>query len=391
MLKTHFKTHDWTLTTVMLLFCAISITALYSATYGSKFEGYHVSMGIYYLLGFLVMFVVGIVDNAFLKRMTLILFGVGLLLLVVVLILDTTINNAKGWILIAGFSFQPAEIMKLFLVLMLARFIASRQVEDGRMTFLGGVLPSAVIAGVPFLLVLVQPDLGNAMAFVFIVVCLIWVGGMKYWQFLLMIGLAAGLLITSVHYYKVYHEPIEQYFKAKEKERWVERIDTFLYPDNVDKDKKYHIDSAELAIGSGSLEGEGYMQGTARRGFVPYVYADSIVVVIAEEFGFRGTALLLMLYMVLIYRIVLAAITAPDSFSRLLAIGIASMFLFQIFQNVGMHLRLMPLTGITLPFISYGGTSLLTNMIAVGIVQGIRAQAAAVSTSGEWTPVGKAL
>ncbi|MCZ8522898.1 MULTISPECIES: FtsW/RodA/SpoVE family cell cycle protein [Paenibacillus] len=391
MFKTHFKTHDWTLTTVMLLFCAVSLTAVYSATLGTDFEGAHVNMAVYYLLGFPAMFLVGMVDNAFLKRITPILFGVGLVLLVVVLVLDTTVNHAKGWIRFWGLSFQPAEVMKLFLVLMLSRFLASRQVEDGRMTFVGGVLPSALLAGVPFLLVLVQPDLGNAMAFVFIIVCLIWVGGMKYWQFLLMIGLATGLLMTSVHYYKVYHGPIEQYFKVQDKERWVERIDTFLYPDNVDKDKKYHIDSAELAIGSGSLEGEGYMQGTARRGFVPYVYADSIIVVIAEEFGFRGTALLLMLYMVLIYRIVLAAITAPDTFSRLLAVGIASMFLFQIFQNVGMHLRLMPLTGITLPFISYGGTSLLTNMIAVGLVQGIRAQAAAVSTGGEWTPVGKAL
>ncbi|MNH98700.1 Rod shape-determining protein RodA [compost metagenome] len=376
---TSIRKHDWILTFTLLLFSIISICAIYSATFhvaiDSPFRGIHIRMIIYYALGFVAMLLCGSLDMNSLNRMSPVIYVIGLLLLIYVLVAGMTINKASGWISLPfGFSFQPAEVFKLILVIMLSSYLA-KKLKQPSLFFWKDIVPFTAISLIPFILVVVQPDLGNAMAFVFIFICLIWVGNMKGSQFIIMISISVALLLLSIQLYTNNHTSIENYFKLHEKKHWVERIDTFLYPEKASANITYHIDHAIIAIGSGRITGDGYLQGNSvHQDYVPYVYSDSIFVVIAEEFGFVGSSVVLLLYMLLIHRIVLISIQAPDGFSRFLAIGIASIFLFQIFQNIGMHVRLMPMTGITLPFISYGGTSLITNMIAIGIVQSIKAR-----------------
>ncbi|MNI59933.1 Rod shape-determining protein RodA [compost metagenome] len=141
----------------------------------------------------------------------------------------------------------------------------------------------------------------------------------------------------------------------------------------MDKDKKFQVENSIRAIGSGLLEGEGYLKGTSiHSNFIPLAYSDSIFVVIGEEFGFRGSALLLLIYFLLIYRMILISIQSVHLSGAYIVVGVASMFVFQIFENVGMLIGVMPLTGITLPFISYGGTSLLINMLSLGLVMSVR-------------------
>src|SRR5262249_37825974 len=139
------------------------------------------------------------------------------------------------------------------------------------------------------------------------------------------------------------------------------------------KDQIYHVNQAKMAIASGGLHGEGYLQGTSvHAGFIPYSYSDSIFVVVAEEFGFIGSAVLLLLYFTLIYRMILITIHCKTMSGSLIVIGILSMFIFQIFENVGMMLGVLPLTGITLPFVSYGGTSLMINMVSMGLAMSVK-------------------
>jgi len=161
--------------------------------------------------------------------------------------------------------------------------------------------------------------------------------------------------------------------EKRDSEHWVRRIDTFLYPDQVSSDDRHQIQNSLIAIGSGGLTGEGYLQGEyVHKRFVPLTYSDSIFVVVAEEFGFIGCSVLLLLYFLLIYRMIWIAIQCDHFSGAFLVVGIVSMFVFQAFQNIGMLLGIMPLTGITLPFISYGGSSLLINMASVGLVMSTR-------------------
>ncbi len=154
---------------------------------------------------------------------------------------------------------------------------------------------------------------------------------------------------------------------------WVERLDPWLVPEKATAKASYHTKNAKLAIASGGMMGKGFLQGTSvQSGRVPYTYADSIFVVVAEEFGFVGSSVLLLLYFILIHRMILISLECRDRAGPYLIVGIVSMLLYQIFENIGAFLGIMPLTGITLPFISYGGTSLLINMASIGLVMSIK-------------------
>jgi rod shape determining protein RodA len=160
---------------------------------------------------------------------------------------------------------------------------------------------------------------------------------------------------------------------SKQKEYWVDRIDAVLLPDQASDKATYHMKRSVIAIGSGSLQGDGYLEGTSvHSGSVPYTYSDSIFVVIGEEFGFIGSSTLLMLYFILIYRLMIIAQSLHTKTGIYVIAGVSAMFLFQIFENIGMLIGIMPITGITLPFISYGGTSLLINLISIGLAMNIR-------------------
>jgi rod shape determining protein RodA len=174
--------------------------------------------------------------------------------------------------------------------------------------------------------------------------------------------------------FNAFNTEIKDFLAEHKKIHWYERINTFVNPEEASADSKHQSMYAQIAVGSGGLSGDGYMNGKLKNGgYIPYTYSDSIFVVIGEEFGFQGAALLLLLYFLLIYRMIIIAFKCYDRRASFIVIGIVSMFVFQVFQNIGMMIGLMPITGITLPFVSYGGTSLLLNMLSIGLVFSIKA------------------
>lgn len=371
MLK-RLKRIDVSIIIILLLLMAISIVVLYSATVNTKYQGYHIRMAAYYLVGFVAFFGMSMIDfKLFVKYAPYIyLFGIGLL--VVVMFIGNTYYSATGWLTLpGGLSFQPAEFFKLLLILFLAFMLLKKR--KPKLGFWRDVLPIGVLTFIPFVLVMAQNDLGNALSYVVILAGMLWIGNIKYSHALIALTLFAGTAFGGITAYKVYHEEVYTFFEDIGRSHWIERIDPWLVPEKATEKAIYHTRNAKLAIASGGMTGEGYLQGqTVQSERVPLTYSDSIFVVIAEEFGFIGSSVLLLLYFVLIHRLILISLECRDRSGPYIIVGIVAMFLYQIFENIGMFIGLMPLTGITLPFISYGGTSLVINMACVGIAMSIR-------------------
>jgi len=359
--------------TILILFMGISTILVRSATYNNPmYPNHDMKTLLFYGLGFIVVIVATLVDYRIILKLWYVWYGIGILLLVLIFFLVAEKNGARSWFELGQFSFQPAEIMKLFLIIAIAALMGRRQGDPLRLR--SDVLVVTFFSFVPFMLVMMQPDLGNAIIYIFIVLGMLWIGNVRYLY--VMIGLAAvvGGLLLFVTLFNTYNTEIRDYLKDHKKVHWYERINTYIHPDEASADDRRQSEYAQIAIGSGGLAGDGYLQGESKkRKFIPYTYSDSIFVVVGEEFGFQGAAVLLLLYFLFIYRMILIAYQCNDLRGSFIIIGIASMIVFQIFENIGMMIGLMPITGITLPFISYGGTSLLLNMMSIGLVFSIRA------------------
>lgn len=354
----------------------LSTILVYSATIDDPLINIPVwKMLVVNVVGLIAFFIVSLFDYRLLLRIWPVLYGLGLLLLLLVYFFGGIHNGAKGWFqLPGGFLFQPAEMMKIILIIVIAAWLAKRNSEP--LEFLRDVLPIGMLVFVAFLIVMIMPDMGNAAIYLIILIGMYWIGNIKYTHVLIGIAVIVGITASAYYLYDHYHDAIVSALEGenyKKYRHWIGRIDAFIYPDTADKDLSWQKDNAQLAIGSGGLLGEGFLKGkfTHSRN-VPYTYSDSIFAVVGEEFGFIGSAVLLLMYFVLIYRMILTAIQSIHLSGSYIIIGIVSMFVLQIFQNVGMLIGLMPLTGITLPFISYGGTSLLINMISMGLVMSVR-------------------
>jgi len=368
------KRIDFGIMFILGLLMVISVVVVRSATYGNpEYLNYDLKQLIFYLAGFVVATVAVFFDYRFFMKYWYVLYGIGIALLVLVYFFGVEYNNARSWFALpGGLLFQPAEFMKLLLIMAVAGFIARR--DGDPLSFRSDLLPVAAISLLPFVLVMIQPDLGNAVIYIVIVLGMLWIGRVKYWHVLTGVALMVAGLILSVSLFNTYNVEIKQFLSDKGKYHWYERINTYINPETASDDAKHQSEKSLIAIGSGGLTGDGYMKGDMKnRRFIPYPYSDSIFVVIGEEFGFQGGALLLLLYFLLIYRMIMIAFQCTDLQGSYIIVGIVSMFVFQIFENIGMMIGLMPITGITLPFISYGGTSLLINMICIGLVFSIRA------------------
>jgi len=359
---------------ILGLLMVISVLVVRSATYGNPmYPNYDLKQLIFFLAGFAVAVFATLFDYRFFLKYWYVLYGFGVLLLVLVYFFGVEINGARSWFKLAdGLLFQPAEFMKILLIMTVASILARR--DGDPLSFKSDLLPIAAISLIPFGLVMIQPDLGNAIIYIVILLGMLWIGRVKYWHVLIGIALMVGSLVLFVMMFNTYNEEIKDFLTDKGKHHWYERINTFINPETASDDAKHQSEKSLVAIGSGGLTGDGYMKGDMKnRRFIPYPYSDSIFVVIGEEFGFQGAALLLLLYFLLIYRMIMIAFQCTDLKGSYIIVGIVSMFVFQIFQNIGMMIGLMPITGITLPFISYGGTSLLINMVCIGLVFSIRA------------------
>jgi len=372
---TRIKRLDWMIVLILIGFMGISYLLIQSAIHNNlvyRHTAMDQKMIVFYSLGFVVLFATAFINYRILLKLWIYIYVTGVATLVLVLKFGIQKNNARSWFQITeSLNFQPAELMKLFLIIAIAGFIGYRKGETLRLG--QEILPIGLIVLIPFVLVLIQPDLGNAMIFLIILLGMLWIGNLKYSYVLIGITIGIGLFFLFMSLYQTYHNPIADYLKTEGKIHWIERIDTFLDKDAVTQKESYHLDNAQIAIGSGGLLGDGFKEGNSiQNGRIPLAFSDSVFVVLGEEFGFVGSSALLLLYFLLVYRMILIAIQCNHLSGSLIITGIVSMLVFQIFQNVGMFLDILPITGITLPFISYGGTSLLINMLCIGIVQSIR-------------------
>lgn len=361
------KKIDIPIVIILIMFMIVSTVVIYSATFETRYEGLHISNYTIFGILFIPMIALSLLDYRLLvKHFAYILYGVGLLLLLYVHFKGVNLNGATRWINIGSMAFQPSEIMKLAVIMVLAKWLKARNEQPLR--FVWDLLPLCALVGIPFFMILQQPDLGTSIVFICIFVGVLWIANIQ-WKHILVGSLTVVAVVTVIILLYFYNYEI---FSKIVKPHQMSRIETFINPIS-DPDKMWHVENSIHAIASGQLMGEGYLQGSLiRGGFIPYSYADSIFVVIGEEFGFIGVSVLLLLYFILIYRMVIITLQTKDLEGRYLVVGFISMLTLQVFQNIAMHIGIMPLTGIALPFISYGGSSLLTNMLGMGLVLSVK-------------------
>ena len=337
----------------------IGLFAIYSATHQSL-AAVHLDPGrfvkrqlTFLAVGAVVLMLAVSFDYRLLKVYAGMIYVSSLVLLVLVRTpFGTSVKGAQRWFELFGFQLAPSEIAKLALVAMLAAFLSELR---GDLT-LQDVFRTAGLAAIPAFLVFLQPDLGSSIVFAAILVGMLVVAGTRA-RYLLVLALTAVVLIVA------------GFQVGLVREYQIERLQAFLDPTSVSADALHNREQAEIAIGSGGLTGVGFGKGSQTNlDFVPEQHTDFVFTVIGEEFGFMGSVVLLGLYGILLWRAFRVALLSRDPFGTYLAAGIASMFALQMFVNVGMNVGIMPITGIPLPFVSYGGSSLLLNLASVGLL-----------------------
>jgi rod shape determining protein RodA len=311
-------------------------------------------------LGIILMFVTASIDYRWYRRWTPAIYAAALLLLLAVLAVGQSVNGAKAWIALpGGFQIEPSEFAKLGLVLSTAWLLSRRPLKAGRPEMKDVGL--AVLAAAPLILLVErEPALGMMLVLVVTLAGMIVVSGIRlYWVGGLAAAAAAALYAVSrLHLLKGYQ---------------LTRLTAFLHPQNNLTGAGYNGLQAKTAIGSGGMYGQGLFHGTFTGGnFVPSVQTDFIFTVAGEELGFVGCAVIVFLLGFLVFRAIRTAAVTDDMFGMLVASGVAIWFLFQSFVNIGMAIGIMPITGLPLPFVSYGGSAIFTDMIAVGLLQSVR-------------------
>lgn len=359
---------DVILLLTLVAFAFISIVAISSATYTSH-ANFDQKQQIWYIVGFLCLFLVLLFDYKILKegRFLEFLYGLGIFLCLLVFIpgLGVKVNGAQLWLGVGDFRFQPSEWMKVVLILLLAKQLSVKKDPVLQMKDLWKSIGCFIL---PFIIIMLQPDMGTALILIAILASMLFVRGLPVKWFIAGFVMIAVILGSILFLYWTSSPLLTVILKDHQ----IERIQTFLDPASDPTGAGYQATQAKIAIGSGMLKGKGYQQGTQAQGeWIPEPHNDFIFAVIAEEFGFIGASLLLLIYLVLFYRMLVIATRSADSFGMMIIAGMMGMLVFQVFQNIGMTIGLLPITGIPLPFISYGGSSLISQLAAMGIVLNI--------------------
>jgi rod shape determining protein RodA len=344
---------NWGLVLLLCLVSSIGFAMLYSAA-GGDMQPWAVRQMARFALGAGIMMMVAMVDTRVWLRYAYLIYTVGVLLLVWVDVAGVVGMGAQRWINLGFFSLQPSEIMKVAIVLVLARYFHGLSYEQvGRPHYL--IWPLLLIAA-PSALVLVQPDLGTATMLVLTGGVLFFLAGVRMWKFLLLGGAGLAALPVAWHFLREYQK---------------NRILTFLNPENDPLGSGYHILQSKIALGSGGLFGRGYLEGSqSHLNFLPEKQTDFIFTMLAEEFGLVGGVTLLTLYLLIITYGYAIALRSRSQFGRLLSLGLVTMFSLYVFINVGMVMGLLPVVGVPLPLVSYGGTSMLSLLFSFGLIIG---------------------
>ncbi|MEE2995946.1 MAG: rod shape-determining protein RodA [Pseudomonadota bacterium] len=342
---------NWLLILIVSTTAAIGAAMLYSAADGS-WEPWAIRHVTRYLVGLFILITIALVDIRFWWRYSYLMYAAVIALLVAVEVFGSIGMGAQRWVNLGVIKLQPSELMKVGLTLALARYFHGLSTEDvRRIPYL--FVPLLLIA-LPAALVLRQPDLGTALFLILIGGGVFFVAGVRLWKFGIVLA-ATGVAIPVVwNTLRTYQQ---------------NRILTFLNPEKDPLGAGYHILQSKIALGSGGLFGKGFMQGSqSRLNFVPEKQTDFIFTMMAEEFGMVGGLILLCLYILIMIYGFAIALRSRNHFGRLLAIGLTAMLFIYVFINIAMVMGLIPVVGVPLPLISYGGTAMLTLMIGVGFL-----------------------
>jgi len=363
---------DWLLMLAVLGLLAVGSMLVWSATAprdsltGGDPTAYVKKQLVNVAIGLVLMVMVLATDHRWVRILAPLVYLGSVIGLVLVLLMGTTINGSRSWLMLGGMSIQPAEFAKLAVVIGMALLVAER-LEGSWQRRVGSVevVGMLVIAAIPAALILLQPDLGTMLVLTATVFGVLAVAGAsRRWLVSLLVGgVAAATVAVLGHVLKPYQ---------------IDRFMAFTNPDLDPRGAGYNVEQARIAIGNGGLFGQGLFAGSqTRAGFVPEQHTDFIFTVAGEELGLVGAGLLIALLCVVIWRALAIATQTDDLFGRVAAAGIACWFGFQAFQNVGMCLGIMPVTGVPLPFVSYGGSSMFASMLAIGLLQNIHLRSTA--------------
>ena len=353
-----FRDFDWTLLGLVLLLCAMSVLEVHSATVHTKFASFGTKQVLFIGAGLVGMFVLAKIDYHRLIDWSPWFYGIFVVSLVAVKVIGHKALGARRWIAVGPIQFQPSEWVKLVLILAVARYIAN---IGGRNLTWTEIFKAFGMVGVPMILVLVQPDLGTTLTYAPILVAGLFLGGINLRQSLILITVGAVLVGGVWSSGKI----LKPYQKA--------RLTSFINPGNDPRGAGYQVLQSEIAVGSGGVWGKGLEKGTQTQGyFLPIPYTDFIFAAFSEEHGFVGAFFILLLYFLILMRLIQNAQTAADLPGSLIIMGIVAVLTFQIAVNVGVVIGLMPVTGIPLPLMSYGGSSVLFTFLALGVAMNVR-------------------
>lgn len=349
---------DWILITAVLLLLGVGLLALYSISVSEKVnvgEATFFSKQVAaFLVGIIVMFIFSFTDYHNFKAHSKIIYFVMIIILVLVLIKGSLVRGTTGWFSIGFLNFQPVEIAKVFLILSLASFITKSKAMLSEITRL---VASFSLAGVAIILVLLQPDFGSALVLIAILITMLLLSGIE-WKYLAVMFFLGILSLVMIWFL------LADYQKN--------RIINFVNPENDPKGSGYNVIQSMVAVGSGGLTGKGLGHGSqSQLNFLPENHTDFIFAVIVEEFGVLGAGVIIILLLVIFYRLKKIAQIAMDNFGYLIVAGSMAMFFVQVMVNIGMNIGVMPVTGIPLIFLSYGGSSLVVSFMTIGIINNI--------------------
>ena len=355
-----FRDFDWTLLAMVLVLCVLSVLEIYTATLHTKYVGFH-SKQVFWIVGGLVaMFLFSKIDYHRMLDWAPWAYGVFLFSLLAVLVphIGHKALGARRWIKLGPMLFQPSEWMKLVLILMVARYFANL---GGRSLTWRDIFKAFVLVGIPMLLVIREPDLGTTLTYLPILAAGLFLGGINFRQGLILV--TAGIVLvagvwTSGKVLKPYQK---------------QRLTSFVNPSDDPRGAGYQLLQSRIAVGSGGVWGKGTAKGTQTQGdFLPIPHADFIFAAFSEEHGFLGAIFVLLLYFFILMRLIQNAQTAADLPGSLIIMGAVAVLTFQIAVNVGMVIGFMPVTGIPLPLMSYGGSSVLFTFLALGAAMNVR-------------------
>ncbi|HOV85165.1 MAG TPA: rod shape-determining protein RodA [Syntrophobacteraceae bacterium] len=351
---------DWSIVLILLGVITVGLLSLYSALYpqiqAHPTQNLFIKQLVWISLGFAGLLCILFLDYQRLRSISLWIYLSAVVMLVAVLVVGKEVNGAKRWLEIVGFQFQPSEFMKIAIILHLAAYFSSQEISP--YPSFKKLLYPLLVTAVPVLLVLAEPDLGTAILLVTISGTVIFFMGIRLRY------LITCFLLVAPMIWPIWEKVLKPYQKK--------RILILIRPDLDPLGAGYHIRQSKIAIGSGMSWGKGFLNGTQTKlHFLPEKHTDFIFSVWAEEWGFAGCLTLLVLFAALIVLSFRVARRSKDRYGSLLVVGMTSMILWQALINMGMVIGVLPVVGITLPFVSYGGSSLITLCIAVGFIENV--------------------